>query len=627
MPQWFIESIDITGGFLSGLTLNLPRGLTCIIGPRGSGKSTLAEALRFGLTGMVGTSKPRAELIQANLGSSTHITIQTVPCEEGTGYKIRRNYKQPVSLVTSDGKPVPGVDLDRGTFLPIDVYSSVEIESIADESVGERRRSLLDELRADELRDINLALGDRRRELEANAAKIEAAERLAADLIEQIEELGDARAKLGSLPPPPEGHDSDGLTRSARQQKANAREMRNFGGAETLIEQYQKNLQKLIQENRSALLQDLGVEGSANGDILREAQQLLDAAVIAANKSVEQVAENLGEAAERFRGVRSRLEEAHAEQAEEFARLEEQNQTAGQTIRERAALEQAVAKLDDLELKRREAEGEVRKYRAERKDLKEAYRRERRRVTELRREVAAELQKEVGESIRIQVLPDKDDAGYRQMLADGLRGARVHNQDEIVQRLSRIDPGQLAQLIQVNAVDELEQKVALGGNRTQKILDAFRANINPFALEAVQTDDKIVIELNVTATGEPNFKDAAELSRGQKCTAILPLLLARRDTPLVIDQPEDNLDNHFIYETVVESIRRLKPHRQMIFITHNANIPVLAEADLVVALDSDGRTGRVTKRGTLDDCREEVIDLLEGGKTAFDMRRQRYRRP
>ena len=123
-----------------------------------------------------------------------------------------------------------------------------------------------------------------------------------------------------------------------------------------------------------------------------------------------------------------------------------------------------------------------------------------------------------------------------------------------------------------------------------------------------------------------DFKDAAELSAGQKCTALLPILLARRDSPLVIDQPEGNLDNHFIYETVVESIRRLKTKRQMIFITHNANIPVLAEAELIIVLNSDGKTGFVEKRGTLDECREEIIDLLEGGKEAFERRRERYAR-
>jgi energy-coupling factor transporter ATP-binding protein EcfA2 len=143
-------------------------------------------------------------------------------------------------------------------------------------------------------------------------------------------------------------------------------------------------------------------------------------------------------------------------------------------------------------------------------------------------------------------------------------------------------------------------------------------------LEVTEIDDRVCIELDVASSTEPHFKDASELSRGQKCTAILPLLLARRDTPLIVDQPEDNLDNHFIYQTVVDTVRKLKQRRQMVFITHNANIPVLGEADLIIVLDSDGRQGFVRKMGSLDDCRGEIIDLLEGGEEAFELRRRRY---
>jgi energy-coupling factor transporter ATP-binding protein EcfA2 len=143
-------------------------------------------------------------------------------------------------------------------------------------------------------------------------------------------------------------------------------------------------------------------------------------------------------------------------------------------------------------------------------------------------------------------------------------------------------------------------------------------------LEVVEIDDVVKIELNVATAAEPLFKDAAELSRGQKCTALLPLLLARTQNPLIIDQPEDNLDNHFIYETVVNSIRSLKAKRQMIFITHNANIPVLGEADLVIVMNSDGKIGFIQKSGSVDECRDHIVDLLEGGREAFELRRQRY---
>src|SRR4029077_6477502 len=65
--MWVVEKIEISGGFLPGLSANIPRGLTCIIGARGSGKSTLAEAVRFALCGISAAPKHCADLIQANL--------------------------------------------------------------------------------------------------------------------------------------------------------------------------------------------------------------------------------------------------------------------------------------------------------------------------------------------------------------------------------------------------------------------------------------------------------------------------------------------------------------------------------------------------------------------------------
>jgi ABC-type glutathione transport system ATPase component len=245
-------------------------------------------------------------------------------------------------------------------------------------------------------------------------------------------------------------------------------------------------------------------------------------------------------------------------------------------------------------------------------------------ISTLRDEVAAELQREAGERVRIRIMRNADHLAYQQMLVDGLRGARVRNHDEIMTTLMQLRPEQLAQLIQVNDVDSFEELTAFGTERSRKILDAFRESVDPLALEVIAIEDRIGIELNVSSSGQPNFRDASDLSRGQKCTALLPILLARRDSPLIIDQPEDNLDNHFIFETVVNAVQRLKSRRQMIFITHNANIPVLAEADLVLVMNSDGRIGVVEKSGTVDQCREHIIDLLEGGREAFELRSKRY---
>ena len=236
------------------------------------------------------------------------------------------------------------------------------------------------------------------------------------------------------------------------------------------------------------------------------------------------------------------------------------------------------------------------------------------------------LDQEAGTNVRIRVRHNADKLEYQQKISESLPGASVKNHDNIIERVSRISPDELAQMLRERDYTTFEGICQLGIERSRRILDALRSDFDPLMLEVMRMEDMVTIELNVGSPANPIYKDASELSRGQKCTALLPLLLARRRTPLVIDQPEDNSDNNFIFRTVVETIRRLKHTRQMVFITHNANIPVLAEADLVIVMGSDGRTGRVDKAGTLDECQKEIIDLLEGGREAFEQRRQRYER-
>jgi ABC-type transport system involved in cytochrome bd biosynthesis fused ATPase/permease subunit len=120
------------------------------------------------------------------------------------------------------------------------------------------------------------------------------------------------------------------------------------------------------------------------------------------------------------------------------------------------------------------------------------------------------------------------------------------------------------------------------------------------------------------------YKDSSTLSTGQKCTTILPILLLDSINPLLIDQPEDNLDNRFIFQTVVSKILQARQTRQLVFITHNPNIPVLGDAGCVAVMESDGDHGRAASTGGVDACRDQIITLLEGGEEAFIKRGNRY---
>jgi DNA repair exonuclease SbcCD ATPase subunit len=620
--MWVVEKIEISGGFLPGLSVSIPQGLTCIIGARGSGKSTLAEAMRFALCGMAAAPKHCADLIQANLAGGALVTI-TALADGSNRYTIKRGLKQNPVLLASDGRPINTVDLDRGTFLPLDAYSSLEIEAIADEALGHKRRNLLDELRSEQMRTIHLSLADSARALETNADRIRTAQRTIVDLTEQIEELGDVRARLSALGPS-DRESAEDFVQLSRQQQMDQREMAKLDSAERDLKTLDESLERLRKEAQNVFAARLTEEQSANADTLRRCEKLLGASMAPVEKHLSGIQTRIREAQGALAQARQKVAEIHTSHAGDLARLNALNQAASEQARVRASLEQQVAKLEALEQQRVELHAELETLLKRRKSLKTDHILMRDQVSTMRDEVASELQHEAGERVRIRVMRNADHMSYTQTLVDSLKGARVRNQNEILATLMQLRPEQLAQLIQSNDFDSFEELTRFGADRSRKILDAFRETVDPLALEIVAIEDRIAIELNVATSGRPHFKDASDLSRGQKCTALLPILLARRDNPLIIDQPEDNLDNHFIFETVVNAVQRMKKRRQMIFITHNANIPVLAEAELVLVMTSDGRVGAIERRGTVDECREQIIDLLEGGREAFELRSKRY---
>ena len=128
------------------------------------------------------------------------------------------------------------------------------------------------------------------------------------------------------------------------------------------------------------------------------------------------------------------------------------------------------------------------------------------------------------------------------------------------------------------------------------------------------------------------WRTLKELSTGQKATAVLLLLLLDSDAPLIVDQPEDDLDNRFITEGIVPRMREEKCRRQFILSTHNANIPVLGDAELILGLtpagDATAGSAHVEREhmGSIDDAtvQELVEELLEGGRDAFETRRRKY---
>jgi len=145
-------------------------------------------------------------------------------------------------------------------------------------------------------------------------------------------------------------------------------------------------------------------------------------------------------------------------------------------------------------------------------------------------------------------------------------------------------------------------------------------------VSTIRIPDSIDITLYRSDGSEAGKISANTLSDGQRNTAVLALLLAQNGGPLIIDQPEDDLDSNFVFNELIPMIRRMKMKRQLIFATHNANLPVNGDADLLYAFEAKDGRGVCKAQGGLDrqDVTEAVLDIMEGSEKAFTSRREKY---
>ena len=125
------------------------------------------------------------------------------------------------------------------------------------------------------------------------------------------------------------------------------------------------------------------------------------------------------------------------------------------------------------------------------------------------------------------------------------------------------------------------------------------------------------------------YIDFADASAGQQATALLKALLNQQGAPLIIDQPEDDVDSKMSPD-IVQQIWKAKSHRQLIFASHNANFVVNGDAELVICCDyvrsGDQTGGQIKAMGAIDnaDINEEITTVTEGGREAFKLRMEKY---
>lgn len=302
-----------------------------------------------------------------------------------------------------------------------------------------------------------------------------------------------------------------------------------------------------------------------------------------------------------------------------------------------------IRKIKDKDLPRlASVQTEISRLENERDTLRKQLQQTNATITETRSGKAEELNGAFDKKIVVSVEP----AGDRRLYLESLREIC----DEITNKYQQIkNREQHLQSISSKVTPlELAEAVCSGGKiasrpgspslldlceitkNTQDVLCTIGSDIELVnKIEIVDVPD--VPHIKVQRAGEETYADLATgLSPGEQSAAILTLALQTRSRPLIVDQPEDELGYSYVVNLIVPKMLRAKFLRQLIVVTHVANIPVLGDADYVIKLENrphveTGRQCVVVAEGCFE--RSEVttaVMQLEGGEQAFRFRQHRY---
>lgn len=251
-------------------------------------------------------------------------------------------------------------------------------------------------------------------------------------------------------------------------------------------------------------------------------------------------------------------------------------------------------------------------------------------ILDKRLEKVKELNAMFGGKIKITLTPGGITTEYEDALRNGLKGHNMRYNTIVPYVVNNFTPDKLAKAIHNRDAAKLKEVSSIDMERSQAILDALHETDAIYEIETIYCEDlpdfhlKVDKEDATSITAKENYKRSDELSTGQRCTTVLPIVFAISKNPLIIDQPEDNLDNKYISDTIHEIIRKQKSDRQLIFITHNANIPVLSEAEQNVFLKYSDKEAQIDAQGSVDQVKGNIVGLLEGGERAFMERKRVY---
>jgi hypothetical protein len=603
-----LDCLDVGGGFLDGVRLNFSDGLNVLIGPRGAGKTSVLELARFaiGVPAMTPEAN-RAAVDQARavLGDGTVTLYCSV---EGQQLVFRRTT---LDDAPSGSQPFP--------YAPPLIVSQSEIEAIGLDPHG--RRDILDRL-IDPIAWSEIDASDSRASIATLQRRIERLREERERFVENVGQIAGLAAEL-SAAEREQATVSKAVSEAKPLQEAIAREADELGQTRAAADAY-----KLAEEALKAWKKDLS-ESALAGPLPQLPSAAVNAQVTAVIEKVSQHVEDavseldaaLKITAKERSSARRRQGTMQDKLKADAERLEALQRGAGDVGRRVSALRQQLKEREGDAKRAKQLEAEIGKLTKERDAALDEEERRLDRRYELRARRAAELTKEFGARIEVRVDKSGEFSAYEATLVELLQGSNLQYRPLAAALAAKVSPRELVAAVESNDVEGIAKAAQITDERASRLLGHLEQQSLADVLLA-PLDDSVDFAL----LDGKGYKSTRHLSMGQRCTVVLPLLLAESRESIILDQPEDHLDNAFIVETLVHAIRERAVNGQIIVATHNANIPVLGDAAQVVVLASDGRRGFVEQAAALDDqgSVDAITTLMEGGRDAFARRAAFY---
>ena len=607
-----ITRVQIEEGFLDGLDVSFTSGLNVIIGERGTGKTSLIELMRFclGVPGYTPESTKRSGDHALSVLGSGQVTVTLSDGE----------HKVLVTRTAADESPRASGPAIR----PI-VFSQTEIEAVGLQAQGRLR--LLDSFIKDR-RDRNSQETAVISEVRSLTAEADALCREIDELFRQVEEIPVLDKQIADHSPKEQALakvSSDAADKKCKLDAISKRIAASAVGV-AAIERFLLSISKWQSLFSALISQASSLETWPNGagpDPLTQCRVSIERAKGHLDKAEQELQQTISQTREHLKSAHDSKLSIETQARQLRQEIESLQAGAGAIIRQGQQLRERKAQLESLKKVLRERQKSFKALMAERENALDRLEEIREERFNVRKKIASKLSETLGPHIRVKAYRAGQFETYSASIADILRGSGLRYNELSPILAKNLSPRELLDAADSNDFDLIAVATGITKERGARVLAKLRES-DLGALATVAIEDNVALQL----LDGTDYKNIGDLSTGQRCTVVLPLVLRHTEHVLVVDQPEDHIDNAFIANTLIVSVLARKPNSQIIFSTHNANIPVLGNADRVIHLGSDGKRGFPVLVSNLDDSHivKAITTVMEGGEQAFRRRASFYRK-